>query len=164
MIPSRATVYAALVARLNARLTAPTSLLVFGRVENRVRDWSTVTVQEMPYLGVALRSETYLPLDRTQSARAGGLYAGPARWRLMPRGWVYVRTGDDRGNAQEALANALDAIEAALVPAPGLELETLGDTVYSARLHDIEETDEGSLGQTAVAKIVLEVLTEAGYV
>ena len=46
----------------------------------------------------------------------------------------------------------------------GFEIETLGDLVYTARLHDVAETDEGSLGQIAVAKVVFEVLADAGFV
>ncbi len=167
MFPGRKQIYQAFAAHLAVRLVAQPApaappAFPFVTVEAKVRDWANVAPGEMPYLGISLYQEAYLPVDRTQTARAGGLYGNLARWRLMPRGWIYVRTGDDRGTAQDVLADALDAIEAALFPAPGFEVETLGDLVFTARIHDIQDTDEGSLGQTAVAKILFELLADQG--
>jgi len=157
MTPSRRTVYGALVSHCLARLvTAPVTAFAFKTVEGKVRHWNDVPTGLKPYLGIALAGEQYQPID--------AVHPVPNKWRLTPTGWLYVDTGADRGTAQNILADALDAIEAALAPgfADDDGKQTLSGTVYSALLKGVIETDEGALGALAVAHVHFELLVDAG--
>ena len=156
MTPSRKGVYAALAARLKANLvTTPVTSFAFVTVEPKLRDWDSVPGAEMPYLGIAMSGG-----ERTEPLSP--VHLVPTRWHLLPTGWLYVRTQGDRGDPQPILTDALDAIEAALVPDVGQQFQTLGGLVYSARLQGIVETDEGSLGALAVAHVHFEVVVDSG--
>lgn len=82
----------------------------------------------------------------------------PRRWKLLADVFVYVRNDDPAGELPCVTLNGiLDAIEAALAPAPALERQTLNDVVEHCRIAGEIETDEGVLGPQAVAIIPIEI-------
>lgn len=155
MTPKRTVVYAALVAHLLAALkTSPAAgAVVFKTVEDGVRDFANVPPAERPYLGLTMAGETPHYLDAT--------HGRPKAWTLSPAGWVYIRTKDDRGRPQASLATVLDALDDAIAPPPFEDFQTLGGVVHSARFMGTTETDEGNLGEDAVARVTFQLIVDA---
>lgn len=136
-----APVYAALMAQLATAAGFVTKSAV-------LRHWNDVAEQECPALFLAMAGET-------------PRYATPASvwaeaWTLTPKVFVYVRTPG--AVAQTALATALDALRAALLPPQGEARQTLGGACESARIEGTIETDEGTLGDIAMAIVPLRVV------
>lgn len=78
------------------------------------------------------------------------------KWQFNPKVYLYfARTADDVPS--DLLADALDAVEAAFTPPPAVDAITLGGLVKHARIQSIE-TDEGTLGDKAMAIVTLDVL------
>lgn len=135
---NRSAIYAALFERLPS---------AGYQTRSRVLElWAKVPDERLPAIYLAHGSETPTPLG------SGARYA----WTLTPTVYVYVK----RAPAQDpstVLCAHLDAIEAALAPESGRERQTLGGLVHAVRITSIE-TDEGTLGDKAVAIISLSVL------
>lgn len=113
-----------------------------------LRLWKDVSATEMPAFFLSLRGEEAKPL-RT----------GPVtKWTRFYDAWIYVNHDGTGNPAMKALAASLDLVEERLRPIPGAERQTLGGLVYVARLEGTVETDEGSLGDQAIAVMPITVI------
>jgi hypothetical protein len=141
MSAPRETILAALFQRLSA-------IPGFQTASRRLKHWTDVAPAEQPALFQVQKGETW-------TARQG---LPPAR-RLSVELFVYVSTAADPATAPSQVMNPLiDAIEAALAPDPGLLDQTLGGLVDHARIAGRIESDEGLLGDQAVAIVPIDIL------
>lgn len=109
--------------------------------------WNDVPASQRPALFMSQRREM------TEQA-----YGRPTIWRLEVDLYVYVST---QGSAYPGavLNPILDAITAKLDNAFAGQPQTLGGLVQWARIEGTIETDEGTLGNDAVAIIPVTILT-----
>jgi hypothetical protein len=137
---NREAIYSALFALVS---TAP-GLVTTSR---KLLHWNDVQSSARPALFQAQKGETAI--------QSTGL---PTKWMLGVDIYVYVSTkGTDHPGA--VLNPILDAIAAKLdMPFPG-QPQTLGGLVQYARIDGRIETDEGTLGDDAVAIIPVSILT-----
>ena len=138
---NREAIYAALFA-LASR--AP-GLVTTGR---KLLHWSDVDPSLRPALFQAQGSETAMPRP------ANGM---PRKWLLRAKLYVYVSTASV-ASPGEALNPILDAIEAMFAPMPGRQTQNLGGLVVSAEIEGEIATDEGTLGDDAVAIVPIVIL------
>jgi hypothetical protein len=140
---AREPIYAALFALIAE--AAP-----FVTCERRLRHWSDVAPPEQPALFVAQKSET-------AATRALG---APTVWTLAVDLYLYVHSSDPYRPPATLLNPLIDAVEAALAPAAATGIQHLGlpDMVQHAYLAGRIETDEGVLGDQAVAILPVEIL------
>ncbi len=132
-------------AALFERLQAVPGLKTTAR---RLRHWDEVGVAEQPALFQVQRGETIV--------RRPGL---PPRRQILVDLYLYVHTGGDiRMPASTMLNPLVDAVEAALEPDPGCDTQTLGGRVVHAWIAGRIESDEGVLGDQAVAIIPVAIL------
>lgn len=109
----------------------------------KLKHWTDVPASEQPALFQAQRSE--------MAATSSGGTA--IRWTMNVDVYVYVKTSAGTPPATQ-LNNILDAIETALAPDnPIKNTNTLGGLVVHCRIDGMVETDEGNLGDQAVAII-----------
>lgn len=137
---NREPIYAALYERL-------ASIPLLRTRSRKLKHWNDVSAEEQPALYMAQARE--VPTTTTGQ---------PTRWDLFVDVYVYVRTGGDAVPGT-VLNPILDAIEAALplhpvtgkhmLDAPGVEW---------ARIDGAIETDEGTLGDQAVAIVPIHIL------
>jgi hypothetical protein len=127
------------------------SLLVksaaFTTTSRRLRHWSDVSSSEKPALFMATGKQTPQQVNRL-----------PTKWVLDATVYIYVNAfgSDDPG---PILNSYLDAIEAALLPNSGVEVtQTLGGLVSHCWIDGTIETDEGTLGDVAVAIVPIKIL------
>lgn len=133
-----------LYAALFARLAAIPGLKTASR---RLRHWSDVGASEQPALFLAQKSET-----------AQTVTGQPTRWALTADVYLYVNTPAPQSPGQ-AMNPLLDAIEAALAPdSPARNANTLGGLAQYCRIEGAIETDEGTLGDQAVAIVPIQIL------
>jgi len=87
----------------------------------------------------------------------------PAKLMMSVKVYLYAHSQTAAGRAPASVLNDLvDAVFAAMAPnAPGLETQTLGGLVEWARIEGSIETDEGLLGDQAVAIVPITILTTA---
>jgi hypothetical protein len=139
---TRETIYAALF----AKVSAISGLVTASR---RLRHWSDVKSSEQPALFQIQKTE-----DPTQKR---GL---PTVWNLDADLYLYVHSGKDHSAIPSTQLNRfLDAIEAALAPTdPVTNAQTLGGLVSHCWISGRIETDEGVLGDQAVAIIPVAIL------
>lgn len=135
---SREPIYAALYAKLQGAAS-------FTTTSRRLRHWNDVPAEQQPAMFMAQRNEV--------AATQRGL---PTEWTLNVDVYVYARTdgGADPGPIINPL---LDAIEAALAPNAVESAQTLGGLVHWCRIEGAIETDEGTLGDQAVAIIPITI-------
>lgn len=117
-----------------------------------LRHWADVQASEQPCLFVAQG-------DEQSDKRPGQM----ARWTLYPTVYVYVTAPDDRTPPGPALNALLGTIRAAMGPdssGPGRAQyrQTLGGLAFDAWIEGKIETDEGYLGQQAVAKVPIRII------
>lgn len=122
----------------------------FATVDRRLRHWSDVAPAEQPALFMAQKSEL---------ARIDTLGA-PAVWTLAVDLYVYVHSSDPYLAPATVLNPLLDAVEAALAPSATTGLQNLGlpAMVQHASIRGKVETDEGVLGDQAVAVVPVEIV------
>jgi hypothetical protein len=122
----------------------------FVTAERRLRHWSDVAPAEQPALFVSQKSE---------SAAVQTLGA-PTVWTLSVDLYVYVHSSDPYRAPATVLNPLIDAVEAALLPDPVTGVQTLGlpGMVQHAYLAGKIATDEGVLGDQAVAIVPVEIL------
>lgn len=122
----------------------------FVTVERRLRHWSDVAPAEQPALYLAQKSEA-------ASVKALG---APTVWTLSADLYLYVHSGDPYLPPASILNPLVDAVEAALAPAAATGLQDLGlpSMVQHAYIAGRIETDEGVLGDQAIAIIPVEIL------
>lgn len=121
----------------------------FKTASRRLKHWSDVAPPQQPALFVAQRTEIV--------TRTPGL--NPV-WDLQMDIYLYANTGGDKSVAPSQILNPLiDAIEGALKPDPISNKQTLGGLVAHAWIDGVIETDEGVLGDQAVAIIPVVIKT-----
>jgi hypothetical protein len=140
---SREPIYAALFGLLETAAD-------FTAVDRRLRHWSDVAPAEQPALFMAQKSEL---------AKINTLGA-PTVWTLSVDVYIYVHSSDPYLAPATVLNPLLDAVEAALAPSVTTGLQDLGlpATVQHAYIAGKVETDEGVLGDQAVAIVPIEIL------
>ena len=122
----------------------------FAIVGRRLRHWSDVAPAEQPALFMAQKTE--LASVKTLGA--------PTVWTLAVELYVYVHSSDPYLAPATLLNPLLDAVEAALAPSAATGLQDLGlpAMVQHAYISGKIETDEGVLGDQAVAIVPVEIL------
>ena len=122
----------------------------FTVVDRRLRHWSDVAPAEQPALFMAQKSEL------ASIPKLGA----PTVWTLSVDLYVYVHSSDPYLAPAMVLNPLIDAVEAALAPSAVTGLQDLGlpAMVQHACIRGKVETDEGVLGDQAVAVVPLEVL------
>ena len=122
----------------------------FVTAERRLRHWNDVTPAEQPALFMSQKAES-------AAVKAVG---APTVWTLTADFYLYAHSSDPRAAPASMLNPLLDALEAALAPAPPSGLQDLGlpTLVRHAWIAGKVETDEGVLGDQAVAIVPVEIL------
>jgi hypothetical protein len=122
----------------------------FVAVDRRLRHWSDVAPAEQPALFMAQKTE--LASVKTLGA--------PTVWTLSVDLYVYAHSSDPYLAPATVLNPLLDAVEAALAPSATTGLQDLGlpGQVQHAYISGKIETDEGVLGDQAVAIVPVEIL------
>lgn len=121
----------------------------FVTKSRRLKHWSDVTAEDQPALFQSQGKET---VD-TAAAKMGAPNVHKIEFQL----YIYVHSTDPTVPPSSLLNPILDALEAALTPTPGLK-QTLGGLVQHAFISGSIETDEGVLGDQAVAIVPIEAL------
>lgn len=143
----RESVFSALFAQLPG-LTTDVVPGPFVTKSRRLRHWNDVPASEQPAL-----FQNQLP---QHVEYPGG--APVAKWTLKADLYVYVWDGTETTFGADLNA-IVDAIEDALEPGLADDgLQTLGGTVYWARITGPIETDEGKLGAQGMAIIPVELI------
>ncbi|MBV9858753.1 MAG: hypothetical protein JO038_01405 [Alphaproteobacteria bacterium] len=122
----------------------------FVTAGRRLRHWSEVAPTEQPALFMSQRSET-------ATVKAEG---APIVWTLAVDLYVYVHSSDPYAAPASLLNPLLDGVEAALAPSPVTGIQDLGlpGMVQHARIVGRIDTDEGVLGDQAVAILPIELM------
>jgi hypothetical protein len=126
----------------------------FATKERRLRHWSQVTPAEQPALFMAEK----------QGRAAVPVLGAPTVWTLKADLYLYVHSSDPYLSPATLLNPLIDAVEAALWPTTigpgGRFVQTLGlpGIVQHAQISGDIETDEGVLGDQAIAIIPVEIL------
>jgi hypothetical protein len=139
----RESIYAALWA-LGAGATS------FASANRRLRHWADVAPAEQPALFMS---------EKGGHAVTKALGA-PIVWTLYADFYVYVHSSDPYLAPAMVLNPLLDALEAALAPSPATGIQNLGlpAMVQHAYIAGKIETDEGVLGDQAIAIVPIEIL------
>jgi hypothetical protein len=138
---SREPIYAALFAKLQAIQ----GVVTCSRI---LKHWSEVGTAEQPALYLAQKSMT-----------AEVTFGKPTRWTLEAEVYIYVRTDRLTEPPATQMNNLIDAVEAALAPDQSTpNVQTLGGLVSHCWINGKIETDEGTLGEQAVAVIPINML------
>ena len=140
---SREPIYAALFARLAAAAG-------FVTAERRLKHWSDVAPAEQPAL---------FQYQKGESAAVKALGA-PTVWTLRVELYLYAHSGDPHAAPATMLNPLIDAVEAALSPNAATGMQDLGlpAMVQHAYIAGKVQTDEGALGDQAVAIVPVEIL------
>jgi hypothetical protein len=122
----------------------------FTSANRRLRHWADVAPPEQPALFMSEKG------GHAAIKRLGA----PIVWTLHAEFYVYVHSSDSYLAPGTILNPLLDALEAALAPSPTTGIQNLGlpEMVQHAYIAGKIETDEGVLGNQAIAIIPVEVL------
>lgn len=140
---NREAIYSALFARLqNAYEWATASRIL--------EHWSDVPSIQQPAMFLTQVNEQAITQTRQ-----------PTRWMLSAKVYLYAHSQTQNGVPPSIiLNNLLDAITNAMKPENAVkEVQDLGGLVEYARIEGVIETDEGLLGEQAVAIIPISILT-----
>lgn len=113
----------------------------------KLKLWSDVAAIEQPALFMAQGAE--LAIRNTGQ---------PVKWVLDVKLYLYVNTSGDT-SPTITLNVILDGIERALTPTLAGSAQTLGGLVHDARIEGAIETDEGVLGEQAIAIVPVRIIT-----
>lgn len=139
---SREAIFAALFAK------AAAASADFRTTSRTMRPWTEVDAAEQPALFQA---------EGKQSAEAKA--GQPTKWIFRAELALYVhRATCGQADVVVALNMLVDAIVAALDREAATGKQTLGVLVYECRISGDIETDEGRLGDQAVALIPIEII------
>lgn len=119
----------------------------FQTASRRLRHWTDVSPAEQPALFQAQRLEKGI-------SKSTNL---PTTYQLQADIWIYAYSNDPDVAPSQVLNPLVDAVAAALAPAPP-GAQTLGGLVASCQISGDIEYDEGLLGDQAVAKIPVTLL------
>jgi hypothetical protein len=122
----------------------------FVTASRRLRHWSDVGPAEQPAVFMS---------EKGGVAKVKALGA-PIVWTLAADLYVYAHSADPYLAPATILNPLLDAIEAALAPPPATGVQNLGlpTMVQHAYIAGKVETDEGVLGDQAIAIVPVEIL------
>lgn len=122
----------------------------FTSANRRLRHWADVSPAEQPALFMS---------EKGGHAAVKKLGA-PIVWTLCADFLVYVHSGDPYLAPAIILNPLLDALEAALSPSPVTGIQNLGlpQMVQHAYIAGKVQTDEGVLGDQAIAIVPIEIL------
>ena len=122
----------------------------FVTAERRLRHWSDVAPAEQPALFMTQKSEV----------AAVKTLGAPTVWTLLVEFYLYANSSDPYLSPATVLNPLVDAVEAALAPAATTGLQDLGlpSMVQHAMISGKIETEEGVLGDQAIAIIPVEIL------
>lgn len=138
---TRETIFAALFAKLNI-----SGLNTRSRI---LKHWADVPSSSQPALYMAKGSESVQQVT-----------GQPSRVTMDAKVWVYAYSTDPSVSPSSPLNAILDGIMAAVAPTPGPQnKQTLGGLVEHCWIDGEIITDEGSLGEQAVAQINIKMLT-----
>lgn len=113
----------------------------------KLKHWNDVPKVDQPALFMAQGGQT-----------AQAVTGQPTKWVLNLKIYLYVNTSDPTQSPAEIMNPLLDAICNALEPSPAVGKQTLGGLAHYCRIDGGIETDEGTLGDQAVAIIPVEIL------
>lgn len=134
-----------IMAALFARLAAIDGLASSSR---RLRHWADVPAEDQPALFLAQRTGGVVERVRGQ----------PSRLTLRADAYLYVRT-DESTLPATILNDLLDAVAEALEPeSEAFPVQTLGGVVHHCWIDGEIETDEGTLGDQAVAIVPITII------
>jgi hypothetical protein len=122
----------------------------FASANRRLRHWADVVPAEQPALFMSEKGGTAV-------MKALG---APIAWTLYADFYLYVHSSDPYLPPAKLLNPLLDALEAALAPSPTTGIQNLGlpAMVQHAYIAGKVETDEGVLGDQAIAIVPVEIL------
>ncbi len=140
MSTSREGCYAALF----ALLAATPGIAIASR---KLKLLAEVNNAELPAL--------FMQVDRQTAAQKPGT---PAQRRLMALVYLYAANPDPNGVASTVLNGLIDAVETAILPAPGAQVQTLGGAVAHAWIDSAIEVYEAPKGQRAASVIPVLML------
>ena len=122
----------------------------FASVNRRLRHWADVAPAEQPALFMSEKG----------GAAVMKALGAPIVWTLYADFYVYVHSSDAYLAPAMLLNPLLDALEAALAPSPATGIQNLGlpAMVQHAYIAGKVETDEGVLGDQAIAIVPVSVL------
>ena len=122
----------------------------FATASRRLRHWSDVSPNEQPALFMS---------EKGAVAKVPALGA-PVVYTLFADLYLYAHSADPYLSPTTILNPLLDAVEAALAPSPVTGIQNLGlpAMVSHAYIAGRIETDEGVLGDQAIAVIPIEIL------
>jgi hypothetical protein len=122
----------------------------FASANRRLRHWSDVAPAEQPALFISEKG------GHAATKRLGA----PIVWTLYAEFYIYVHSSDPYLAPGTILNPLLDALEAALAPSPTTGIQDLGlpEMVQHAYIAGRIETDQGVLGDQAIAIVPIEVL------
>ena len=122
----------------------------FASANRRLRHWTDVAPAEQPALFMA---------EKGGHAATKAL-GSPIAWTLYANFYVYVHSSDPYLAPAKLLNPLLDALEAALAPSPATGIQNLGlaTMVQHAYIAGKVETDQGVLGDQAIAIVPVEIL------
>jgi hypothetical protein len=140
---TRETYYTALFALLQSLQTAGT----VQTADRRVRFLNEMGAAELPAL--------FMAVDRQTLQQRRGL---PPRHQLGARVFLYAANPDRHTAAGIALNGLLDALEAAIAPPAGADVQTLGGLVSHAWIEGPVEVFEGPQGERSAAIVTVQML------
>ncbi len=122
----------------------------FVSANRRLQHWTDLAPAEQPALFMS---------EKGGHAATKALGA-PIVWTLYADFYVYVHSSDPYLAPSRLLNPLLDAIETALAPSPAARVQNLGlpAMVQHAYIAGKVETDEGVLGDQAIAIVPVEIL------
>jgi hypothetical protein len=122
----------------------------FATANRRLRHWSDVGPAEQPALFMSEKG------SHAATRRLGA----PIVWTLYGEFYLYVHSSDPYLPPGTVLNPLLDALETALAPSPTTGIQDLGlpEMVQHAYIAGRIETDQGVLGDQAIAIVPVEVL------
>jgi len=122
----------------------------FASANRRLRHWTDLAPIEQPALFMS---------EKGGHAATKAL-GTPIVWTLFADFYIYVHSSDPYLAAATLLNPLVDAIEAALAPSPATGVQNLGlpAMVQHAYIAGKVETDEGVLGDQAIAILPIEIL------
>ena len=122
----------------------------FASANRRLRHWADLAPAEQPALFMSEKG------GRAVTKALGA----PIAWTLYADFYLYVHSSDPYLASATLLNPLLDALEAALAPSPVTGIQNLGlpAMVQHAYISGKVETDEGVLGDQAIAIVPVEIL------
>ena len=122
----------------------------FASANRRLRHWADVAPAEQPALFMSEKG------GHAQVKKLGA----PIVWTLYADFYIYVHSSDPYAAPATIINPLLDALERALAPSAATGIQNLGlpQMVQHAYIAGKIETDEGVLGDQAIAIVPVEIL------